>query len=198
MTAAALPRLQALARQNWFVLVIAAVALVIQAAGPEAAHALRYDRAAILHGQWWRLLTGNLVHMGWPHLWLNLAGLLLVWLLFKDQIPDRVWVISLLVSSLGVGLGLLWGAPHLAWYVGLSGALHGLFTTGALLCVRRGYRFEILLLVLVVIKLTYEQNVGPLPGSEEVSGGHVVVDAHLFGAASGALLVFLPRRWIEK
>ena len=187
MTAAALPRLQALARQNWFVLVIAAVALVIQAAGPEAAHALRYDRAAILHGQWWRLLTGNLVHMGWPHLWLNLAGLLLVWLLFKDQIPDRVWVISLLVSSLGVGLGLLWGAPHLAWYVGLSGALHGLFTTGALLCVRRGYRFEILLLVLVVIKLIYEQNVGPLPGSEEVSGGHVVVDAHLFGADLGGV-----------
>lgn len=193
-----LPRIQDLARRNGFVLVIAVVAFLIQAAGPEASRALRYERAAILHGQWWRLLTGNLVHMGWSHLWLNLAGLLLVWLLFKDQIPLRVWIASLLVSFLGVGLGLLWGSPHLAWYVGLSGALHGLFVTGAVLCVRQGYRFEILLLVLVAAKLVYEQNVGPLPGSEEVSGGHVAVDAHLYGAISGALLVFLPKRWIEK
>jgi len=190
-----LPRLQNLARRNGFVLVIAAVAIVIQAAGTDAAHALRYERPAILHGQWWRLLTGNLVHMGWSHLWLNLAGLALVWLLFKDQIPLRVWIASLLVSCLGVGLGLLWWSPHLVWYVGLSGALHGLFVTGAALCVRRGYRFEIVLLVLVAAKLIYEQNVGPLPGSEEVSGGHVAVDAHLYGAISGALLVLVPKRW---
>lgn len=185
-----------LARSNAVLLVIAGAALMIAVAGPGAGHWLRYDREAILHGQWWRLLTGNFVHLGWPHLWLDLAGLLLVWLLFKDHIPTRAWIATTLFSCLGVGLGLLWFSPHLTWYVGLSGALHGMFATGAILSIRMGYRFEFVLIALLAFKLFWEQHFGPLPGSEEYSGGHVVVDAHLYGAISGAVLALLPKRWI--
>jgi len=189
-------RLKHLLRDNWFALLIAGMALLIALAGPHASQWLRYDRTAILHGQWWRLLTGNFVHLGWSHLWLNLAGWLLVWLLFQAQIPVKTWISATVFCSLGVGLGLLWGSPHIVWYVGLSGVLHGYFVVGALLSIRMGYRFELLLLALVIAKLTWEQNVGPLPGSEKYSGGHVVVDAHLYGAISGALLAVLPRRWV--
>lgn len=187
---------KALLRDNWFALLIAGTALAVALAGEHAALWLRYDRSAIQHGQWWRLLTGNFVHLGWSHLWLNLAGWLLVWLLFKTHVPVKAWGIATVFCSLGVGLGLLWGSPHLSWYVGLSGVLHGYFVIGALLSIRLGYRFELLLLALVIGKLIWEQNVGPLPGSEKYSGGHVVVDAHLYGAISGALLAILPRRWI--
>ena len=34
--------------------------------------------AAIAGGEWWRLLTGNLVHLGWWHLFLNEMGLLVL------------------------------------------------------------------------------------------------------------------------
>ena len=40
---------------------------------------------------------------------------------------------------------------------------------------------------LLVVKLIYEQLVGPIPGSEGSSGGDVVVAAHLYGAIAGAL-----------
>lgn len=192
----AVTRLKELLRDNWFALLIAGTALAIALGGQHTALWLRYDRGAILHGQWWRLLTGNFVHLGWSHLWLNLAGWLLVWLLFKAQVPVKTWIAATVLCSLGVGVGLLWGSPHLEWYVGLSGVLHGYFVIGALLSIRMGYRFELLLLALVVAKLTWEQNVGPLPGSEKYSGGHVVVDAHLYGAISGALLAALPKRWL--
>ena len=185
-----------LLRDNWFALLIAGTALMIALAGPAAGHWLRYDRIAILHGQWWRLFTGNFVHLGWSHLWLNLAGWVLVWLLFKAQMPLKTWFVSTVFCGLGVGLGLLWGAPDLSWYVGLSGLLHGYFIVGALISIRMGYRFELLLVALILAKLAWEQTVGPLPGSEKYSGGHVVVDAHLYGAISGVLLAALPKRWI--
>ena len=45
-----------------------------------------------------------------------------------------------------------------------------------------------LLLIGVLIKLIYEQFAGPLPGSEDTAGGTVIVDAHLYGAVSGAVV----------
>ena len=35
---------------------------------------LQYDRAALAAGEWWRLVTAHLVHLGWDHLALNVAG----------------------------------------------------------------------------------------------------------------------------
>src|SRR5690606_7331879 len=72
----------------------------LQAAG--LAHSLRYDRQAILDGEVWRLLSGNLVHLGWSHLWLNAFGLLLVWLLFGPLLPSSVWLLQAAWASLAV------------------------------------------------------------------------------------------------
>ena len=76
---------------------------------------------------------------------------------------------------------------YLLWYVGLSGVLHGLLIAGAI----RGFRAlpseSAIIVGIVVVKLAYEQIAGPMPGSESVSGGDVVVNAHLFGAIGGAL-----------
>ena len=48
--------------------------------------ALRYEREAVLQGEYWRLLTGHLVHGTWLHLLLNGAGLGLVAALFPTAI----------------------------------------------------------------------------------------------------------------
>ena len=74
-------------------------------------------------------------------------------------------------------------------YVGLSGVLHGLFVSGCLMDIRNGHRDALLLFILISAKLAWEQVSGPLPGSESTAGGHVVVDAHLYGALSGVVLV---------
>jgi hypothetical protein len=43
------------------------------------------------------------------------------------------------------------------------------------------------LCVALIAKLAYETVVGPLPGSEQSSGGTVIVAAHLYGAIAGAI-----------
>jgi rhomboid family GlyGly-CTERM serine protease len=92
-----------------------------------------------------------------------------------------------------IGLGLYWFHPELIWYVGLSGVLHGLFIYGAIREIRF-YPFSGYVLVLLLVgKLFWEFMNGPLPGSEEMTGGNVVVDAHLYGAMAGFVSVFLSR-----
>lgn len=182
---------------------LAVFALGLQAAGLDLA--LRYERSAIGAGQIWRLLTGHFVHLGWSHLVMNLAGLVLVWFVVGAAFSIGQWLMVLAVSVLLLDAGFWWLSPDLDWYVGLSGLLHALLVAGALamaLCRDRGNRMEaLILLVLVVAKLVFEQFAGPLPGSEATAGGAVVVDAHIYGAAAGLVaaiatgrLTFLPER----
>lgn len=178
-----------------FPLAIALCAILIGLVGTDADLWLRFDRAAILDGQLWRLLTGNLVHLGWPHLAMNLAGLALIWLLVGHLFTSRQWIWVAIICGLGVSGGLLAFNPELLWYVGLSGVLHGFLISGCLADLRTGHRGAWLLLILVWAKLIWEQTAGPLPGSEATAGGAVVVDAHLYGALAGILAVaILPIR----
>jgi rhomboid family GlyGly-CTERM serine protease len=150
-------------------------------AGTPLEDALRYERERILNGELHRLVSAHFLHMSGLHLALNLAGLGLVWWLVGRYAPLRAWLLIVAASMLAVGLGLLAFAPELAWYVGLSGMLHGLLLAGALLAGRAGLP----LVALVVIKLGWEQLAGA--GTSAWLGGPVVVDAHLYGAIGGAL-----------
>jgi rhomboid family GlyGly-CTERM serine protease len=113
--------------------------------------------------------------------------LILIFLLFGPLLPPRLWILHSVLASLGVCLGLLWLNPELRWYVGLSGALHGLFAVGVLTEGQRDRRFAGLVLAIFAAKVVWEQIYGPLPGSEQSAGGPVIVDAHLYGAISGIL-----------
>ena len=165
---------------------IALVCTLLQAAGLDGA--LRFDRDAILDGAWWSLLTGNLVHLGWSHLGMNLAGLALVVALVGERYRARDWALAVVLCSLAVGGGLLWLNPEVRWYVGFSGTLHGLLVAGSIADLRIWPRSAALLLVGTAAKLGWEQVAGALPGSEDVAGGFVIVDSHLYGAIAGAAL----------
>jgi rhomboid family GlyGly-CTERM serine protease len=177
----------------WIPIVVSIVSIALQALG--LATVLRYSREGIEHGQLWLLLTGNLVHLGWSHLWLNLAGLMMVWWFFDEEFSIAEWLWVLLISALFVTVGLYLLDPHLIWYVGLSGLLHGLFIAGGLRLLGRDTRFAILLLALFVVKLSWEQVMGSLPGTSDMAGGPVVVNSHLYGAFGGgfAMLILIAR-----
>lgn len=91
------------------------------------------------------------------------------------------------VSALFVGLGLYWFNPIIAWYVGLSGVLHGLFVFGVINEIKVYPTSGVVLLFLIIGKLLWEMFNGALPGSEDMAGGSVVTDAHLYGAIGGAV-----------
>lgn len=146
---------------------------------------LRYTRSLVEQGHWWLFITGNLVHLGWGHLVLNLVGLGMVWWFFYAEFKAWEWLLTLLVSGLFVTLGLYFFDPQLIWYVGLSGLLHGLFIAGGIRLLGKEFGFASILLLVLAGKLAYEQFFGSLPGTTEMSGGPVVVNSHLYGAIGG-------------
>jgi rhomboid family GlyGly-CTERM serine protease len=164
--------------------------LLLASAAAQALHATgywQYERSAILAGEIWRLWTAHMVHLGWSHYWLNAAGLLLVWLLFRHTASVAVWCWHFLFASLAISLGLLLFNPELVWYVGLSGVLHALFIAGLLADMRTHAALGWLVLLGFTAKIVIEQVYGPMPGSEQSAGGPVVVGAHLYGAIAGVI-----------
>jgi rhomboid family GlyGly-CTERM serine protease len=177
---------------HWtFPLVLAGLAVLVALLGSDVQAVLRYDRLAILSGQWWRVFSAHLTHLGWSHLVMNLAGLALIWFLVGESLSTKRWIGVFLLCCLGVSLGLLAFNPELRLYVGLSGVLHGLLCAGCLILIRQGHHQNWPILLLLWLKLIWEQAAGPLPGSETTAGGPVIVDAHLYGAISGALVSML-------
>ncbi len=155
---------------------------------------LRYDRAAIADGEVWRLVTGHLVHLGPAHFLMNAAGLGLVWFLFAREFDARGWLAILFAVVAGISAGFWFLDPELAWYVGLSGLLHGMLAAGIVAGLPGRRREAVILAVLVAAKLVWEQLAGPLPGSEETAGGNVIVNAHLYGTLAGAVTGAIMRR----
>jgi rhomboid family GlyGly-CTERM serine protease len=149
---------------------------------------LRWERSLIDQGHWWLLLTGNFVHLGQSHLWMNIAGFVLVVALVWAHFSAKQWLLVIVVSSLFVGVGLWIFNPNVTGYVGFSGTLHGLILAGCLADLRSYPKSAATLLALVIAKLTWEQIAGPLPGSESTAGGSVLVDSHLYGAIGGAII----------
>lgn len=153
-------------------------------AGDATTLALRYERAAIAAGEWWRFLGAHLVHHDPAHLAMNLAGLALLWWLFVRDARWRDWALTGLASALTIDAGLWFLAPDLDWYVGLSGVLHGWWAAAALAARARWPLEGWVTLGLLAGKLALEQSQGAL-STGLGAALPVVVDAHLYGALGG-------------
>jgi rhomboid family GlyGly-CTERM serine protease len=178
-------------RRGLVLLSVCVLLLVIQSGGAPAQLALRYDRDALAAGQWWRLLSAHVIHLGFEHALLDVAGLALMWALFARDYSARGWLLIITLSMLGIDAGLWLLSSTTQWYVGSSGVLHGVLAAGTCAHLRRREADGWVLAVLLIGKLVYEQTQGALPLT---SGGAVIVDAHLYGATAGAVAALLLRR----
>jgi rhomboid family GlyGly-CTERM serine protease len=159
-----------------------AALLLLALTGEPGRLLLRYDRAALAAGQAWRLLTAHLVHLDLRHALLNGCGLALMWALFARDYTARQWLLVVLGAMVAIDAGLWLCDSTVQWYVGSSGALHGVMAAGAFAHLRRREPDGWVLAGFLAAKLVWEQWVGPLP----LAGGVVVVDAHLYGVIGGA------------
>ncbi len=154
----------------------------------------RYDNIAA--GELWRIATGNLLHTNLWHLLMNLAGFWVILFLHEMHYKGHASKFMGLFFSLCIleGLGLYFFYPELKGYVGLSGLLHGLFTFGALLDIRKGYISGYLLLVGVCLKVAYEMYFGASESVSSLINARVATESHFIGVLTGLLcgLVWLP------
>jgi rhomboid family GlyGly-CTERM serine protease len=174
---------------------LAACALLVlpELGGEEGRVLLRYDRGGLATGQWWRLLTAHVVHLDLEHAALNSLGLILMWALFARDYKPRQWLLIVLAAIAAIDAGLWLRDSTVAWYVGSSGALHGVMAAGTLAHLRRRDIDGWILAVFIALKLSYEQWTGALPFAD--GGADVIVDAHLYGALGGlAVATFLKAR----
>lgn len=165
---------------------------------------LQFDRQAILHGQAWRLITGNLVHWSPKHLALDLAAFLIIGLLC-ERYCQRTYPWLLLATALAVGSALLVFQPEMVLYRGLSGVDSGQFAAALVIELiqargqSRRWFFLVPAIVVFVLKLGYECASGRLFFGTESLGdmGFPVPLAHAVGAAAGGLLALrgLGRRF---
>ena len=164
-------------------LALCAALLLPQLGADAATNLLRFDRADIASGQWWRLLTAHIAHLGLRHAVLNVLGLVLLWALFAREWRPWQWVIIIALVIVAIDAGLWLRDPQIAWYVGASGALHGMMAAGVLSYIRGRDPLGWIMAALLAAKLCFEQLHGPLPFAGR--GVPVVVDAHLYGVLGG-------------
>lgn len=164
--------------------------LALGATGGWGREHLQYQRDALAHHQLWRLISAHLVHLGWRHTLLNCAGLAVLWILFaREFAPWRwLWIVLLATATIDAGLWVL--HPAVEWYAGASGVLHGIWAAGACAMYRRGEPAGAALLLLLVVKLAYEQHSGASLFEGDLP---LVPAAHLFGALGGLIGAVLPR-----
>jgi rhomboid family GlyGly-CTERM serine protease len=179
---------------------------------PEGLSLFRYDRAGLLAGQGWRIVTGHLVHLNTVHLLLNLAGLVLLVELLWGELPIKQGIGLFLIATLITSL-LLWTLhPELIWYVGLSGVLHGLWSGCSLAGLLQKHeavinstsqfklgRFnqqQIISLIglsLLIAKLVMEWRHDLIIHTQQLIGAPVITEAHFYGALSGIAYVSIWR-----
>lgn len=171
--------------------VLVSIMLALGIWGDAARLALRFEPATILGGEYWRFLTGHLVHLGTGHLLWNMAGLSLVWLIFGREFRFASWLAIVAAGAFTISACFFLLRPGLDWYVGFSGVTHGVFGAGALAWIFHGGRDGYIAAACLLGKICFEQFFGAVPLSESSSGGPVIVDAHLYGALGGMLVAFL-------
>lgn len=142
-------------------------------------------------GEWWRMVTGHLVHLNGWHLALNLAGLAVVLALYPRFLPLAPLATALFWLTLFISLGLLALLPELPGYRGFSGCLHGLAAILAIRGFREDRVFSASILVLLAGKLVIESAGLGLADTANLIGGPVVWQAHALGFAGGILFAGL-------
>jgi rhomboid family GlyGly-CTERM serine protease len=152
-------------------------------------------RIQVEQGEYWRLLTSNFVHFGWPHTLMNLAAFLLCALALLNSFPVKQLLGLIVFSCLSVGVGVYYLNPEYGTYAGLSGAIHGFIVAGLMRNKRHSNWLNAIFIALVFAKIIYEhqpnyqatqlQTLMPVP---------VAYDAHMYGAIAG--LIFGLGHWL--
>jgi len=178
----------------WTVL-LCGIATAIYLVPPLAGVAI-YDRDAIASGEWWRLATGNLVHLSLMQLILDVIALLVVGTIIELR-GERHWWLICSTAGTVVGLSVYLTAPEFRYYGGLSGIVTGAVVYLCLDGLRDTANWRglcMFVLALVALKIGIEFSSGDtlltVAGSQPFEAVPV---SHLAGACA-ALFVFILTR----
>lgn len=182
----------------WPRVTLACIALlVLMHAVPGIAEVFLFDRDAIRHGEFWRLVTAHAVHYSWTHLWSNVAVLAVAGLWVEPR-GSRALAGVLVAASVAVGGAVWMFEPGIVEFAGASGVAVAV-TVYAAGCACRDAgraRWVACAILLGVAAKLFAEGAGWHWRDTAEDGFVVVVTSHAAGAAVGALCV-LVSRWLR-
>lgn len=154
---------------------------------------LSFNRIAISNNEIWRLLSGGLVHANEFHLLLNIIGLFCLLMLYELQIKVIIWFFVSLSLVFSINTILYLFLPSTIFYLGFSGALHGLFVWYSIQEWRRKHSwYPVLVIFLLIAKLCLDV-LSTDSFSSHLISMRVHWQAHWIGAFLGGLLSFITK-----
>lgn len=109
------------------ILAVTVVAYLVTTVVPGARSLVILQPAAVLAGDWWRLLTHTLGHGGFLHLGVNMYALYILGQGLEARLGRLPFVGVWLFSAVAGGLAVTYLADPFSQTVGASGAVFGLF-----------------------------------------------------------------------
>jgi len=175
-------------RKYAFALAISHICIISYLLLPKSNLWMAYDRVLVEDGQWWRLITANVIHLGGWHTLMNLASLWLISFIFQPLLKMSYWISWVLLLYFVNILAMHLWTPHIIHYVGMSGALYGLIAACATAELRLGVKLSGILLIVVGIKIFIPEIIGVQSEYDEFLGGSVVEESHIIGFIEGLIL----------
>jgi len=148
---------------------------------------LIYKRLPVSHGEWWRFISTHFFHTNLHHFLLNITTLTMLWALQGNLYTAKSYLFAFFFSATFSCLGVHFFSPDLSQYVGLSGALHGIFIWSALQEIKHKEKIGYLLLLGMLLKISFEQFYGASNDLSVMIDAKVAINAHLWGVLGGAL-----------
>ena len=155
---------------------------------PSWSESLEFNRFLIDQGQWWRLFSGQLVHFGPWHWWLDYAAVLLAAALSPIGFTWRG--LCQIVLSFTMVAAVLWWFTEITHYRGISGVVYGWLLLAAWRCVWLD-RFRKLLFSFVLGgKVLYDMltETGWQPTAQWLDA-QIAYEAHFAGLLSAFLIL---------
>ncbi len=175
----------------WTLLLLALVAALHLY--PLSFEVLVYHRHKILAGEWWRVLTGHLLHGSSEHVIRDGASFLFFGALLEHRLAGA-YLPYLFWAALAISLNYLFFMPGVLKYVGLSGIITGMCGYLLLQELPRTWKerrkllfaFYVIMTSILVFKVSYEFLSGG-PFFYRSSSMKAAPEAHVVGLVSGIL-----------
>lgn len=183
-------------KKHYWRLALVCSAFLALAAGFQATSGVEWaslNFREVQNGQLWRLVTGHLIHTDWQHYAMNMVGLSLCIVVFRDDLPAKHWPLSFIFISLFSSLAMLFTDVPYDRYLGFSDVLHGWILVGAMAIAHKEPRFTLMIFVLFWMKILEEKYQLIFFTSYGVSG-NVAKESHIYGALGGMFysVMFIP------
>tara|TARA_B110000240_G_scaffold37805_1_gene41881 strand:+ start:1751 stop:2299 length:549 start_codon:yes stop_codon:yes gene_type:complete len=168
-------------------MIVIAVTVLSYLLDNQISGSLIYQRDMINQGQWWRIISAAFFHTNIFHLILNVTAVLLLWVLHGNFYNTQSYLLTFFFCAFMSSIGIHLFSYDVKQYLGLSGALHGVFFWGAIQEIKHEQKIGYLLAAGIVLKLLYEQLFGASFDTIELIDADVAIDAHLWGVLGGAI-----------